>query len=435
MDNSFLVSPTIFAARLAIALLIGILVGLERTWAHKEVGMRTFAIVSVVGLLGSLLGTPFALASIGGAFLLVACINVRCILADRSLEITTSAALMAVAMLGVLVGQGHVFAPIASAIIVTMLLAWKVEVSKFASGLTPEEIRSAVLLGLLGFVVYPLLPNHFVDRWQLINPREVWVTVVVLAGIGFTNYVLLRLYSTRGLYYTAVLGGLVNSTATVTELCGILQPTDDALLAKTVEVVLLTRIAMFVRNLAILFFFAPVAIASAFWPIVVMIAAAGAILWRKRDPGKTPIPELKLPLPVSLRHVLRFGLIFLAIQVFSTLAERHTGRFGFLIISFIGGLVSSASTTASAAGAQSDHTPYGGHRCGADICVQRSRESPSDLPANQAQRLDSYPHDRFVYRGLTWTGSDDRSSKIRTLAHLSVIPYWIRYSRNSCSRP
>jgi uncharacterized membrane protein (DUF4010 family) len=343
-------SPTIFAARLAISLLIGILIGLERTWAHKEVGMRTFAIMAVVGLLGSLLGNPFALLSIGGAFLLVACINVRAILADRSLEITTSAALIAVAMLGVLVGQGHVFAPIASAIVVTMLLAWKVEVSRFASGLQPEEIRSAVLLGLLGFVVYPLLPNHFIDRWQLINPREAWVTVVVLAGIGFTNYVLLRLYSARGLYYTAVLGGLVNSTATVTELCGCLQPGDnEALLAKTVEVVLLTRIAMFVRNLAILFFFAPVAITSAFWPVIVMIAAAGVILWKTRAPGNASSPELKLPLPVSLGHVLRFGLIFLAIQVLSALAERHTGRFGFLIVSFIGGLVSSASTTASAA--------------------------------------------------------------------------------------
>ncbi|HXZ39727.1 MAG TPA: DUF4010 domain-containing protein [Terriglobales bacterium] len=359
MDTSFIVSPTVFAARLAISLLIGILVGLERAWAHKEVGMRTFAIISILGMLGSILGTPFALASVVGAFLLVAYVNLRSLLTDRSLEITTSASLMVVVTLGVLVGQGHVFAPIASAIIVTMLLAWKVEVSRFTSALAPEEIRSAVLLGLLGFVVYPLLPNHFVDKWQLINPREAWVTVVVLAGIGFTNYVLLRLYSTRGLYYTAVLGGFVNSTATVTELCGLLHPSDDALLAKTVEVVLLTRIAMFVRNLAILFFFAPIAIASAFWPLVVMITAAGIILWRKRDPGKTPTPELKLPLPVSLRHVLRFGLIFLAIQVFSALAERHTGHFGFLIVSFLGGLVSSASTTASAAllAAHSQITP------------------------------------------------------------------------------
>jgi uncharacterized membrane protein (DUF4010 family) len=32
------------------------------------------------------------------------------------------------------------------------------------------------------------------------------------------NYVLLRVYSSRGLIYTAILGGLVNSTATVAEL-------------------------------------------------------------------------------------------------------------------------------------------------------------------------------------------------------------------------
>jgi uncharacterized membrane protein (DUF4010 family) len=51
----------------------------------------------------------------------------------------------------------------------------------------------------------------------LINPRESWVTVVAIAAIGFVNYVLLCLYSSRGLIYTAVLGGLVNSTATIAD--------------------------------------------------------------------------------------------------------------------------------------------------------------------------------------------------------------------------
>ena len=50
------------------------------------------------------------------------------------------------------------------------------------------------------------------------NPREAWITVIVVAGIGFVNYVLLRLYSTRGMYWSAALGGLVNSTAAIIEL-------------------------------------------------------------------------------------------------------------------------------------------------------------------------------------------------------------------------
>jgi hypothetical protein len=99
-----------------------------------------------------------------------------------------------------------------------MFLAWKLELQKFAGGLTLEEIRSAVLLGLLGFVIYPVIPDRFVDPWQLINPRAAWVIVIVIAGFGFANYVLLKLYGTRGVYLSAFLGGLVNSTAAAAEL-------------------------------------------------------------------------------------------------------------------------------------------------------------------------------------------------------------------------
>jgi uncharacterized membrane protein (DUF4010 family) len=73
------------------------------------------------------------------------------------------------------------------------------------------------LLGLIGFVIYPQLPNGFVDSWSLINPRESWITVIIIAATGFVNYLLPRVYSDRGLLYTAVLGGLVNSTATIAE--------------------------------------------------------------------------------------------------------------------------------------------------------------------------------------------------------------------------
>ena len=41
---------------------------------------------------------------------------------------------------------------------------------------------------------------------------------MIVALLGFVNYVLLKMYSARGLYYSAILGGLVNSTATAAEL-------------------------------------------------------------------------------------------------------------------------------------------------------------------------------------------------------------------------
>ena len=59
-------------------------------------------------------------------------------------------------------------------------------------------------------MIYPVLPNRFIDPWNILDPREAWFTVILIASIGFLNYVLLRLYSARGLFYAAVLGGLVN---------------------------------------------------------------------------------------------------------------------------------------------------------------------------------------------------------------------------------
>ena len=69
MESSLLLSPTAFTVRLAISPLIGIFDGLERAWTHKELGMKTFAIISLLGMLAPLLATPFALASIAGGFL------------------------------------------------------------------------------------------------------------------------------------------------------------------------------------------------------------------------------------------------------------------------------------------------------------------------------------------------------------------------------
>jgi uncharacterized membrane protein (DUF4010 family) len=116
------------------------------------------------------------------------------------------------------VGLDHIFTPVAGAIVMTMLLAWKTELSRFAGGLLPSEIRSAVLLCLIGFVIYPVLPNRYVDPRQLFNPSDAWISVIAIAGIGFVNWVFLRIYSMRGLYLSALFGGLVNNRAMVAKL-------------------------------------------------------------------------------------------------------------------------------------------------------------------------------------------------------------------------
>jgi len=340
--------PFEVAVKIAITLGIGLLVGLEREWSQKDVGVRTFSITALLGCLSVLISMQLAAICLVGVLVLVAFMNGRSLLVDRSLEMTTSVALVVTFILGGLAGQGHLFTPTTSAILMTMLLAWKTELQRFAGDLKRSEIRGAVLLGLIGFVIYPLLPNRFIDSWHLLNPSQSWLIVIIVAGLGFANYVLLRIFSNRGLYYTAVLGGLVNSTATVAELSrtALSDSEDDDTI---VALVLLTSIAMFVRNLLILAIFSRASLSIAIWPLLAMTLGALIFVWEKRARGADRVRSLHLDSPVSLRHVLNFGGLFVAMEIIGTIGARFLGKFGFLVLSLLGGTVSSASTTAAAA--------------------------------------------------------------------------------------
>jgi uncharacterized membrane protein (DUF4010 family) len=372
------------AVKAAIALALGLLVGLEREWSNKDIGARTFAMTALLGSLATLLGTPLLFFSGGAILILIVFANLRGMQTARKLEATTSTALAIVFLLGVLVGEGHLFTPVACAIIVTTLLALKPQLRAFAGGLTQQEVRSALLLGLLGFVIWPLLPDRFVDPWQLLEPREDWVTVVVIAGLGFLNYVLLRVYGSKGIYLTAILGGLVNSTATAAELTSTLSGSD--LVGLTVPVILLTSVSMFFRNIVILGIFARGAVRTAALPLIAMTVVAAYWVYRGRrraadvDQGVT----IDLGSPVSLKKVLSFALLFLMLQVVATLGQRWIGNAGFQIVSLLGGLFSSASTTAAAAN-MAMHGHVSQFQAGVAVVLTSISSALVNLPLAQRQ--------------------------------------------------
>lgn len=345
--------PTEIATKLALALGIGLLVGFEREWSHKDVGVRTFAIVSLFGMLCTLESQTFAWFGMAAVIAITITMNIGNLLLQRQLETTTSVALIVTFTLGAFVGQGHVFTPTATAVLMTLLLALKPELARFAGGVTAEELRAAVLLGLIGFVIYPILPGHTVDPWGLLNPQEAWITVILIAGLGFVNYVLLRAFSTRGLYYSALFGGLVNSTATIADFSRILGGQGQASEEMLAGVTLITVVAMFLRNLAILAVFSPLAGAIALWPILALTAVTAAVLWRQRQVNGDP-PAPKIPSPIALGKIALFALYFVAIEAVTILAQRYFGESGSYLASLLGGIVSSSSATA-AAGSLASH--------------------------------------------------------------------------------
>ncbi len=208
--------PTL--TRLALALALGLFVGLERERRGKEAGLRTFGFAALLGGLGGLLGESYALLGMGLLGILVVFLNWATLRAGQGLELTTSAALLVTGFTGVLAGQGHTFTPVTAAVATAALLAWKERLAGFSLGLSETELRSAIMLAILAFIVYPVLPDRPLDPWGLVEPRTAWLTVLLIAAMGFANYILLKLYGARGVEMTGFLGGLVNSTVTVTEL-------------------------------------------------------------------------------------------------------------------------------------------------------------------------------------------------------------------------
>jgi uncharacterized membrane protein (DUF4010 family) len=194
-------------------------------------------------------------------------------------------------------------------------------------------VRSAILLAILAFVVYPTLPEGTVDPWNLVESRTAWVTVILIAALGFVNYILLELYGARGILLSSFFGGVVNSTVTVAYLGKRVDEGghgDAELAFRGVAI----ATAMLLRNVVLLAAISLSSALAAAWPLVLMtVAALVAPLLRRgrgaavKEGGDGVAAGLRSPF--SLEAALLFGLIFLALQVIGSLANRALGQAGF----------------------------------------------------------------------------------------------------------
>src|SRR5262249_50721398 len=108
---------------------------------------------------------------------------------------------------------------------------------------------------------------------------------------------------------------------------------------------LLSVAAMAVRNAVILGVFHATALVFAGGTLLLVLVGSVALALlgpRFGTAGSSDVP-LAIRSPFSLRSALKFGLIFLGLQLLGGFAQRWFGHLGFYIVSLLGGLVSSAS--------------------------------------------------------------------------------------------
>src|SRR5665213_129120 len=67
----------------------------------------------------------------------------------------------------------------------------------FVARLKWSELRAALLLLAMTFVLLPLLPDRAVDPWHALNPRQLWFMMVVIAALSYVGYICIRVAGDR----------------------------------------------------------------------------------------------------------------------------------------------------------------------------------------------------------------------------------------------
>ena len=340
--------------RFAASLGIGLLIGLERERnPAAKAGVRTFALIALAGTLaasvdaalGGAWVVPVGLAAVA-AMLIAAYWRIG---AEEEPGTTTVAAAAVCYLLGVMVGTGETAIAGALAIGVTALLYFKPEIEGFSTALERHEQVSVLQFLIVTFIVLPILPDRAYGPYAVLNPRHVWLMVVLITGVGLASYVALRLAGARGgALLAGALGGLVSSTAT-TVLYARHSREAPAMERMALTVVPLANMMPLAR-IALLAFVVEPRLLPVLAPALGAALAAGlgvtAVFVRRAERGAPPLPELRNP--AQLATALQFGTIYAVVLFVSAWLSEIAGARGLYAAALASGMVDIDPITLSA---------------------------------------------------------------------------------------
>jgi uncharacterized membrane protein (DUF4010 family) len=333
----------------AVALLVGVLIGLDRERAEARkgheafAGVRTFPLIALVGAVAMILLPVAGPALLVAAFAAVTSVAVVAYLRTSTAGgpgATTEMAAIATFLLGALAGDGQFVLAGAAGVAVAVLLVAKPRLEAFSRALTGEEIRAALELAVISVIVLPLLPNVGFGPWQVLNPFAIWLIVVLVSTLSFAGFIATRLMGERrGLTVTGAVGGLVSSTA-VTFAMAERTKADRGLGGPAASAVVLASCVMSLR-MAVLAGVVNVGILPRLLPVVGAMAVVGGIaaLWLAHGGAGEPLASGgHLTNPFSLRAALSFGLLFALILLGVRAAQEYLGAGGTYVASALSGV-------------------------------------------------------------------------------------------------
>ncbi|MDM8555851.1 MgtC/SapB family protein [Desulfococcaceae bacterium HSG7] len=206
------------------ALGLGILIGLERERTRgKErtfAGVRTFSLVALLGVTsvyaGEQSGQPWIVGLVFLAVVALVAVSYHITAQQGNIGTTTEVSVLLTFFIGSMCAWNQVAIAGAVAVVTMLLLALKGWLHDLAKRIEPSDVEATLKFAIITLIVLPLVPNtnYGPTGLEVINPYKTWLMVVLIAGLNFAGYILVKVVGREhGLGITGLLGGLVSSTA------------------------------------------------------------------------------------------------------------------------------------------------------------------------------------------------------------------------------
>ncbi len=349
--------PVLFQ-KAAVSLLVGALVGLERERSQDEhlrlfAGIRTFPLIGLLGFLAALLGAAFTtwmLGIVAAGFIALVITSYYLEAREGSHGATSEVAAVIVFILGALIYRDYYVVAIAASVVLTLFLSLKQPLQNLIAHVHEEDIYATLKFAIITAIVLPVLPDTTIGPLDVLNPRQVWYMVVLIAGISFAGYVLVKVFgSKKGLSLTGMMGGLVSSTAVTLSFSQKSREAPE--LGKTFASAIVLACTIMYPRILIEIAVVNRSLLAHMWVLIVILTASGLaatalLLFGKR---KQTTGEVKLKNPFELMSAIKFGLIFAVILFVSKAAQQYLGSGGVYLAAGLAGLTDVDAITLSMA--------------------------------------------------------------------------------------
>lgn len=329
------------AGKLLAALLIGLLIGVERGWQSRNdpsgsrvAGVRTFGLIALVGAATGLL-VENGLAFAGNIIAAITAMSIgigywRTSRAPNQMSATSAVAALLTLALGMLATCGFALEAVASSCITALLLASRERLHGWLSGLSEVDIQAALRFALIAAAIWPLLPDRPFGPYDAWNMRYLWGVVVLVTGFSFAGYIADKRFGQgRGTLMAAALGGLYSSTAVIASLSTRLRGRGGQ--GIVVAGIAVASAIMFGRVLVLTAILAPYAFASfaaTIGPAGFIAAIYAAWLVRSASGDDEPQAAADARNPIELLPALFFAALVAVTAVVTRWADQQFGDMG-----------------------------------------------------------------------------------------------------------